>query len=70
MYEPPVVEGGVMPVTSVPAANTAAGHRYAVPTPAPTHMTAPTTAYVSATPTATHVPATTMTATTVRGDSK
>ena len=62
MYEASMLESGVMPVTSVPAAHVAAGHRHAMPTPATTHVTAaPTTA---------HVAATTMTPTTVRGDSK
>jgi hypothetical protein len=71
IYEPSVLESGVMPVTPVPAAHATASHRHAMPTPATTHVTAsPTTTHVTAAPTTAHVAATTMTPTTVRGDSK
>jgi phosphotransferase system IIA component len=70
MYESSMVEGGMMPVASAPDTHAAAGHGHAVPTPATTHVTAPSTAHVSSTPTTTHMATTTMTPTTMPGDSK
>ena len=70
MYESSMVEGGMTPVTSAPDTHAAAGHGHAVLTPATTHVTAPSTAHVSSTPTTTHMATTTMTPTTMPGDSK